>query len=304
MIKSEIMDIVGICQSFPDIPNPVLDRPHILDSIDDILAGDTKLVVLEGAGMGKTTLLAQFALRHQRHVAALFVRPTSRWGYDPAMLRFDLANQLQWHLHGNELHSVQDADDALLGQLLMELSRRNRRAGRTFYFVVDGIDDIIQTGSSVHQLVLEMLPWSFAGLRFVLSGATERLASALPKGITPKSFPLPHFTLDETIRFMDGLDVERRTIEELHRTCRGVPEHLAALRRLIHAGTSPHALLQNLSGTLPRLFEMEWTSANTDELKTARIVALLAYDRKQHTVADVARILKIPETDNVGLRYF
>ena len=143
MAKAEIMDLTAACQSFPEIPVPQIRRDNILDTIDMIFEGNTELIVVEGVeGIGKTTLLAQFAMRHPNHALSLFIKPTSRFAYDPGILRFDLCNQLRWTLHQEELKTPEDADDAFLRNHLLELRKRARRNRETFYFIVDGIDEI------------------------------------------------------------------------------------------------------------------------------------------------------------------
>jgi signal recognition particle GTPase len=43
-----------------------------------------------GEGLGKTTRLAQFAQRHPDHTISVFIKAASRFGYDPATVRYDL----------------------------------------------------------------------------------------------------------------------------------------------------------------------------------------------------------------------
>ena len=74
MSEVEVMDLTVVCRSFPVSPHPEIHREHFLDTIDKIFEGDTILVVVEGVdGIGKTTLLAQYAKRHPNHALSLFI---------------------------------------------------------------------------------------------------------------------------------------------------------------------------------------------------------------------------------------
>lgn len=94
----EIMDLTKLCSSFPEIASGsalsssrVIERDNIIDTIQTILSGETQVVGVEGEeGIGKTVLLAQFANRNSLNTISIFIRPASRWGYDPAVVRYDL----------------------------------------------------------------------------------------------------------------------------------------------------------------------------------------------------------------------
>ncbi len=55
------------CSSFPESPKLEVPRTNVIDTIEDIFKNDVQVVVVEGEdGIGKTTLLSQFARRHYR----------------------------------------------------------------------------------------------------------------------------------------------------------------------------------------------------------------------------------------------
>ncbi len=89
----------------------------MLDTVDRMFTSGVEVVCVEGDdGIGKTTLLLQAALRHSRSCACLFIRPASRLAYDLSSLRFDLCNQLHWHVHSVTLPIEHEADDSVLRQ--------------------------------------------------------------------------------------------------------------------------------------------------------------------------------------------
>jgi ABC-type taurine transport system ATPase subunit len=61
MSEARVLDLTSICRCFPDSPSPEVCRDNLLDTIGKIFE-NIDVVVVEGEeGIGKTTLLAQFA---------------------------------------------------------------------------------------------------------------------------------------------------------------------------------------------------------------------------------------------------
>jgi ATP/maltotriose-dependent transcriptional regulator MalT len=78
----EVMDLTCVCQSFPRLPTPLIPRDNLLKTIDLMFGDEIELVMIEGGeGLGKTTLLAEFARRHADHTFSVFIKAASRFGY-------------------------------------------------------------------------------------------------------------------------------------------------------------------------------------------------------------------------------
>src|SRR5689334_3401135 len=96
--------IASVCEvalTFPSLPQPIVDRSYLLDTIDGIFSARIDCVFLEGlAEIGKTVLCAQFAQRHSERCISLFLGPYRDLSSDPVQIRFDLANQIHWYLKG------------------------------------------------------------------------------------------------------------------------------------------------------------------------------------------------------------
>ena len=191
----EVMDLTLVCQSFPREPMPEIRRENILDTIERTFAGDIEVVMIEGGeGLGKTTLLAQFARRRANHAFSLFIKPASSFGCDPASLRYDLCCQLLWVLRQEESCKPEDTDEGYLRNRLLELRRRARR--EMYYFVIDGLGDIPDEG--VRSTILDMLPFG-GGFRFLLSGNLHLLPHHVDWNVC-KSSQMVSFSLDETVK--------------------------------------------------------------------------------------------------------
>ncbi len=294
MAKEEIMDITVVSRSFPQYLPPQVYRENILDTIDTIFEGDTQLLVIEGGeGIGKTTLLAQFAKKYPNQTFSLFIKPTSRWTYDPSFLLLDLCSQIYWALYQKELHELNQIDDGFLRVSIFQLQRLTRQ--KPYYFLIDGLESIPEEEPHARESVLEMLPFGRSGFRFLLTGDLRHLSPLIPREVPAKSFPLAKFTLDETMKYMGDLTDDREIIEEIHRACRGVPGSLASVRRIAHAGLTLQQLLEDLPSKLPHLFEIEWQAIDANDEHLRLLLAILAHSLETHTIEDLARIAQISE---------
>jgi hypothetical protein len=296
MSKVEVMDLTVVCRSFPVSPHPEIHREHFLDTIDKIFEGDTILVVVEGVdGIGKTTLLAQYAKRHPNHALSLFIKPTSRLAYDPEYLRLDLCEQLHWLLYKKAL-DVETIDESYLRTQLVRLQRRARNR-ETYYFIVDGLHDLPEEGSRIQDIVLkDMLPLGLPAFRFLLSGDQKQFSNSTHKSIICKTFPLSALSLDETEKYLKKLNLERPELEDVHRMCGGVPGHLEIVRRMLKSGTKVQSLLEEEPDKLPEFVALEWSKTETANNNQKKMLAIIAYGRKGYSTVDIARILDLEST--------
>ncbi len=81
------LNLPGISLTFPELHDPLVPREAVLDQVDSLHALIPYVFVKGTDGIGKTTLLAQFALRHSERAISLFLRPFSRSDYSPDSVR-------------------------------------------------------------------------------------------------------------------------------------------------------------------------------------------------------------------------
>lgn len=294
---SQDIDILGICQSYFEISasfseDNIINRDNILDAIESILENETKLIVVEAEeGMGKTALLTQFAQRHRNQSICLFIRPTSRWGYDPEVLRYDLCNQLSYILNEKELNDPNEATDMFLRNSYLRLSKQSRLSGDKIYFIIDGLEDIPKDNANIGEVILSMFYFGFPNFKFIFSGDTSMLPDSITKYVKCKSFPLTGFTLNETENFFNDLNIEKKALEEIYLNCKRIPGRLSTVKRILISGTSIEELLSSKSEHWDDLFEIEWKSIYDNDLQK-KVLAVVALDNRKHTIKEISEILK------------
>jgi hypothetical protein len=119
----------------------------------------------------------------------MFVKPTSRFAYDPAILRADLCNQMHWIVRQEEVPTSRASDSSLYGQLIMELQRRGRKPGQRFFFIVDGLEALPPDAADAQSLI-ELLPLGFPQFRFLFSGNADDLAKLMKRRSSCKGVPI------------------------------------------------------------------------------------------------------------------
>lgn len=289
MVNQVVVDLTTICPTFPKLPQPLIERESMLDALDDIFEGDIQVIVIEGKeGIGKTTLLAQYALRYPDRAVSLFIRPT-RLGYDPQVLQFNLCNQINWILHREEL-PFEDIEGNLLQIQLNPLLRIAKK--QTVFFIIDGLSDIPGHDRQIRQTIVDMLPLGFNNLRFIFSGSYDEIAKMVPRDTRIKSQTLWPFSLYDTIRYFEDIGVAQDAREEFYRTFKGVPGSLAAVRRAIATGTPVDVIIGDPSKT-PDLFAFEWKTVDESNQSLILALAILAFDPSDHNFDSLARLLDV-----------
>ena len=102
-----VLDTTSFCSTFPQIEGIEVERANLVDLLETMLKGKAPSVHLAGEpGIGKTTLLGQFARKHNGNCVSIFARRSSWFTYDPEFLLRDLCGQMYWLLNRSELTAV------------------------------------------------------------------------------------------------------------------------------------------------------------------------------------------------------
>lgn len=286
--------VTNACTTFPEMPDPMVCRESLLETIESQFDVGVPVVEIEGSeGSGRTILLAQFASRHPQKSIGLFLRGTARWAYDWSVLLYDLAGQLELLLHGVDVDESL-VDEALVRTRLFQLQKRARRLGETYYFVIDGLGDIPAEESHVRDRLIQFLPAGATCFRFLVSNSGETLCGAI-FGSSAKSILIPRFSTEDALVVLGPDVTDRELISRLNRLCRGMPGSLAAVSRLAKTGADIESLISGPhkgSNPLLTFLEREWRvfSEEASDLQLST-VALLAHDRRPLLMTFLAQVM-------------
>ena len=277
-----------LCTTFPTSPTPEIPRDQYLDTFERVIAGPVDLLLLEGdVGIGKTTLLSQFARRHPRTAISSFVTQMPRYGFDPATLRRDYVSQLLSVLYPKQSFPHKDEGDGVLQTLIQKLKRRH--ASRSIYFLLDGLTDI--SDPIMRREVARFLPIG-QGFPVIISGEQKLLPTELRDNTRVRATQAVNFSLTEVQQYLAGLGLSDASSKTVYLECgRGTPAHVAAARRCIVAGID----IDRMSGHVIRdLFDYEWEQVVTNDF-SSHLLGLITHARHQLTAYTLSQILSVTE---------
>lgn len=295
-VQTALTDYPSICRDFPIPKEYEIPRNNFLDAVSDFFQNDVKLVIVEGEeGIGRTTLLAQYARRKPTASISLFLKPVSKISYSPDYVRTVLGEQIYWLL--NQEPPNQIITESLYKSLLFELQKHAQKNRIIYYFVVDGLFDIPPEAQKERDSIIsDHLPIGFTGFHFLVSGNINEFPESIKKTTSHKTLTLVALTHLETDLFFPE-ESFKDSIKEIHRMCRGNPRNLAAVRRLLKNGVSINDLQNVEQSSFPDFVRVEWKKMGEISPKAKQVLALVSYAQSRMDKDQVCRLLKIEEND-------
>jgi len=270
---------------------PSISRENIVLHLDTLFAGDIRIVTVEGQeGIGKTTLLKEIVGQRRTNSVALFITSASRWAYDPDELATDMSRQMAKLLGAQE--SADSDGPGEYRKRLHALIRKVSAGDKLFYFVIDGLGELPEDDSATLQQIIGLLPFGIENFRFLIAAEVSRLGLNRSATRFHKPLLLSPFTRDEASRYMQDLNLPPSALNEIYSLSRGVPGHLASIRRILVGSLNPVQEVAQLPQTLPQLFEREWTEIPKSD--DARILmAMLAHENRRYSSDELSAVTKI-----------
>ena len=281
-MSDSVVRTINVSYTAPDLPTPMVSRPHLTSAILQLFDPSTETICVEGRpGYGKTTLLREFADVCHSPCFSIFLRPGSRHSYDPVLARVDLANQLYWHLESRRLTDDQEPTDGALRTLLRRCAHGLARRNATAYFIVDGLHHIPDDDDSLLQAIMALLPFGIKPFRFLFSTTNTKNIFSYNTGLRVKPFVLMTFTSHESDDFLTDIIPEKPRRADYHKTLCGVPALLASARRQLLA--QAHDKQPRSLPTVPDIevfVEAEWDLLTPLPERTEAVLSsILAYGR-------------------------
>lgn len=165
------VDLPLLSANFPLPPDPEVMRSNVINTLRSLVQGSIYAIAIEGRdGIGKTTVLSQFARRFPETAVSIFISAANRLSSDIDLIRYDIATQIHWILNNTVLQRS-EYDPLLLKTYYSDLQRHAKNSKSPIYFVVDGLDELDEAmRSNVTQQLSDTLPIGIPLFRFIFSG--------------------------------------------------------------------------------------------------------------------------------------
>ena len=285
-MESKIFRPINFSYTAPEIPAPMVSRPHLVGTILKMFASSTDLICVEGAqGFGKTVLLREFADTVDSVCFGVFIKQASRLSYDPVLARVDFFNQVNWFLHSRELQDRDDPTDGELRTLWIKCAQRLNRSRSRGYIIVDGLHHIPPDDAPIRDAILSLLPFGINPFRFLLSGDIDHITNSLRLSLGAKTFPISTFSSLETDKYLCDLVGDQNLRNKYHAELGGVPSLLASARRQIAAtGLKASQGDADFGIDIDSQFEAEWNiGGKISDLAAEALATVLAFGRPVDT---------------------
>ena len=272
-ISSNIDRIINISYTAPELPCPMVSRPHLIQTLVQIFDSNTEIVCVEGQqGYGKTTLLREFAETVESACFGVFLKPTSRLSYDSILARSDMTNQVHWFLNSENQPDDSDLTDGELRNLWNKCARKLSRARMRGYIIVGGIHHIPPEEEFIKLAIMNLLPFGVKPFKFLFSGDISKDIFFDNKKLRVKTFTISTFAPNETNEYLQDLVKDKDLRSKYHSVSGGVPLLLASVRSLVANSANPQNETDiNSAKNIESLFEAGWNLCEpfSDEIKKA-----------------------------------
>ena len=293
----QLVENWNFAADFPELPENLIERPHLLRTMTEALSSEAPILYLEGEdGDGATTTLAQFCRTYPNQTFSLFIKPASRLTYGLEYLRLTLAEQFHWYKYGETLQkdllSVSEFEDLRLKALKKERSL-------TLYFVIDGLHQIpVEDRAVISQVFKELLPTGASKCRFIVTGQQSELSSYIHGSVKSKHYRLLKLSFDECKQFLMDTHIDEGQCKKIYELCKGgSPGRIAVVRRLLLAGTPLSAILETDSAKYLEFVKLEFEVLKGLKDHDLLIIAGISFSKISQTIQYLCAVSKAQEQD-------
>lgn len=288
--KAEIVDPADISYFSPNSISDGVRRDSILDTIDLNFRSGEKVIVVNGdSGMGKSVLLSQFLERHKENSISIFIDPVNKQSYCEENIVRDLYQQASFFINGVVPEDIESADQARLNTIFFSMKAALKKESKNLFLIIDGLDEIPAEDDYIVGSILDLMPFSMAGISFLFSSESNFLEKRLTR---QKYLPIQMvlYTFHEASAVLSGVATD--DVKSFLEVFQGVPEVINTIKRLIDGGMEPTELLQNYCPENHSLFKVEWEKASTEVNENIDFFGLITFSIHLLNFQQLADILQ------------
>lgn len=291
----------SIDETIPNKPNDEILRESYIDVIERTLK-ENNVIFIEGeSGVGKTTLLRQFAIKKRSNVISHFINQADKYTYKPNFISENLVAQVYYYTYGKMINEedLYEISENFNSTKHYKQFRKKIRKTESLYFIFDGIGDINKKDRDLVKYIIDDLPWG--SVKVIFSGDMEELHYLIPPKQKSKSLLLPHFDLWQTKEYFKGITDDNNHLREIHRICKkGLPERLWQVKRICKDIGIDDFMSDDIDEKT-NLFDVEWRQQKISEQQNLSL-SVIAFHDSTCNIEQIAKILECNATDIVSIK--
>lgn len=288
------INLNNFANTLPSKKNGEVVREQIIMSIEKTFSAKNKVLMIEGeANSGKSTLLAQFARKHNQNCISFFIGD-DYWKSNVSFFLTELIEQMI-HISSEGLKSklveykVEELSEIkkhqLFSRLYTDLCKQAKNINKVFYFVIDGLEKVENSGEIEN--IIKYLPSGDAEGVYVL------LSSIKGKDYTLDYNPIqiPYFSQFESENILKDF-LLKEEIEYVHNACEGLPGYISEIhRQLILKDRAKEDIISSLPSSFMVLLEKNWQQYDHSDVNFIKFLSLMTYSPEPLHKEDVLKIL-------------
>jgi len=294
MENNVIINPTTICINFPSSPQNEIHRDYVLDTIDQMLKESSLVVVGGQEGIGKTTVLTQYARRHPNDTISCYINANSKIGYDPDSIRLIIAEQVFWIIT-KKFYEEDSIDTFTFNRLIYRLERMAKNRGMPYVFMVDGIDDIPKEDNKYRSTILrDILPIGQQWLKCLFSGTEIAKAPEINHLCT--SWMVPFLGENEVREYFHDIKLNPEQLSDIKQICKGIPSRISSVKRLLNAGKTIEEIIDGTAGGIVDFVGMEFQTTGKLPEQMSQLMALIAFSLSTFSIQDLSIMVGLDQS--------
>lgn len=290
----QVIDLCYLSQTFPKLPEVIVDRDLYLNYIDQQFERYDVVCVDGDSGVGVTTLLSLFAKRHNYNCVSYFNAGFSKILLSPNVIEQSLCEQLYFYAYSDLMKQVGNME---VSTMYWDILRKIGRSSQPLFFVFDGFSNLSKEVIGNLKVLFEKLLWK--NVKFLFSGTVEGVKEFMSDRLlfaqSNQLFPFSESDTQNLLRHIDS-DISDAEFKQIYSLTKGVAAKIDYVVKKFRLEQSWAKILDY--DHAKDLYEADLRKVITSEnINTKKILALVAYSEMPLTESVIKEILHIGDEE-------
>lgn len=290
-----IIDTTYYSDGFPDeLWSEIIPRTQYISQIEDAIAGNNKVIFIEGEDdAGKTTLIAQFCRKHIDRTISVFFNPLNNLDFELDFFYTNVVQQIRYLMKDDQPNEKSFIGNQQYREAHYQFKKFSKRHKHKINLVLDGLENKTKEDAEFIVKLFSNLPFGDEKFVLIITGSKNDYAKIHPK--LPKeqitSIPVFGFADPEAISYLKLAD-NGINIRDLYKVTKGYPGRLRTLRNLISQYNYSLTDIKTNTNYLSWI-ELDCNSIDLDNPEENLIFSVLAQSERTFNLADLAEITEL-----------